>query len=268
MSLGVVIKGPEGIVLATDSRITLEAQRKGSPIPPVNFDNTTKLLSFSEPHNYVGVVTYGAAVIGLRTAHSLIPEFEQEILSKEEARLTIKEYGDKLSIFFNKRWKDTMPSDYKGPNMTFIVGGYDPDAAYGKIFLFEIPGQPDPKPRHEGNNDFGMTWGGQLEVVSRLIHGFDPTAVEIIKKTLNLDDKQRDQIYQAIRQELEYPIPYMVLPLQDCVNLAVFLVRATMTAQHLAVGIRGVGGPIDVAVITRTKPLDYVQQKQIHGETV
>ena len=76
MSLGVGIKGPEGIVLAADSRVTLEASRPGGPVIPVNYDNATKLLSFSKPHNHVGVVTYGAAVIGQRTAHSFVPEFE------------------------------------------------------------------------------------------------------------------------------------------------------------------------------------------------
>ena len=73
MSLGVAIKGPEGIVLTADSRITLEAQREGGLPLPVNFDNATKLLSFSKPHNFVGAVTYGAAVIGSRTAHSFLP---------------------------------------------------------------------------------------------------------------------------------------------------------------------------------------------------
>ncbi len=47
MSLGVVIKGPEGIVLAADSRITLEALQVGAQHPiVVNFDNATKLISF------------------------------------------------------------------------------------------------------------------------------------------------------------------------------------------------------------------------------
>ena len=76
MSLGVVIKGPEGLVLAADSRVTLEArQQNGAPIP-VNFDNATKLLAFSKPHKHVGAVTYGMAAIGVRTAHSYLPEFE------------------------------------------------------------------------------------------------------------------------------------------------------------------------------------------------
>ncbi len=265
MSLGVVIKGPEGVVLSADSRVTLEAQKEGGPRIPVNFDNATKLLSFSEPHNYVGCVTYGAAVIGLRTAHSFLPEFEQLVLANEK-RLSVEDYSNKLSQFFLKLWNENMPSDYSGPNMTFVVGGYDPDAAYGKVFLFDVPQHPIPKPRNSGDKEFGMTWGGQLEIASRIIHGFDPTLPSIIKRILNLNNEQIEHLLSELEKNLTYPIPYGVLPLQDCVDLAIFLIRATMVAQRLAIGVRGVGGPIDVAVVTRTAGLKYVQQKVIYGE--
>jgi len=42
MSLGVVIKGPEGAVLAADSRVTLEARHGDGMTLLVNFDNATK----------------------------------------------------------------------------------------------------------------------------------------------------------------------------------------------------------------------------------
>ena len=272
MSLGVVIKGPEGIVLAADSRVTLEAQKKGTQLMiPINYDNATKLLSFSERHdsgerhNFVGCVTYGAAVIGQRTAHSFIPEFQQRVLAESESRLTVEKYATLLSGFFKERWNETV-QNYSGPDMTFVVGGYDPDAAYGQVFLFSIPSQPEPKTRHPTEKDFGMTWGGQLEVASRLIRGFDPNVPDILKKTIGLNEEQVKQVYDNLKKNLEFPIPYNILPLQDCVDLAIFLIRTTMTAQRLGIGVRGVGGPIDVAVITRTRGLQYIQQKIITGE--
>lgn len=265
MSLGVVIKGTEGMVLATDSRVTLEAKRGKNPPLPVNFDNATKLLSFSKPHNYVGAVTYGAAVIGLRTAHSFVPEFEQRVLARLE-RLSVMEYAKKLSAFFEDQWKASMPTPYTGPNMTFVVGGYDEEAAYGKVFLFEIPGQPGPVEQQPGDRNFGMTWGGQLEIATRIIHGFDPALTSIVQQELNLDSKQAEQLYTTLRNRLGFPVPYQVLPLQDCVDLAIFLIRTTMTAQRLAIGVRGVGGPIDVAIVKRTEGLELIQEKVVHGE--
>jgi hypothetical protein len=150
--------------------------------------------------------------------------------------------------------------------MTFVVGGYDKDAAYGKVFLFQIPGESKLDEQQPGETNFGMTWGGQLEIASRLVHGFDPRLTSIVGKELNIDNKAIEKLHGTLRKHLQFPIPYQVLPLQDCVDLALFLIRTTMVAQRLAIGVRGVGGPIDVAVVTRTEGLHYIQQKVIHGE--
>jgi len=261
MSLGVVIKGPEGIVLAADSRVTLTAERSGSPPVRVNFDNATKLLRLSKPHTFVGAVTYGAAVIGLRTAHSFMPEFDFE-LKVSEKRLSILEYASLLSRFFLKQWqKAGMPDNI--PPMIFIVGGYDPDAAYGSVYVVDIPRHPTPVEHYAGDAEFGMTWGGQLQVASRLIHGYDPVLPSILKDELGLDDEAVDSLLQTLKQRLEFTIPYKVLPLQDCVDLATLMVRTTIDAQNLAIAVRGVGGPIDVATVTRTGGLEFVQRKTI-----
>ena len=75
MSLGVAFKGAEGIVLAADSRVTLDVLDNAVPnqVHQAYYDNATKLLQVNE-HNYVGAVTYGIGAIGQqspRTAHSL-----------------------------------------------------------------------------------------------------------------------------------------------------------------------------------------------------
>jgi hypothetical protein len=263
MSLGVVIKGPEGVVLAADSRVTLGArQPDGTPLL-VNFDNATKLLTFSGSHQYVGAVTYGAAVIGLRTAHSFIPEFEVSLGSGK--RLAVKDFTERLQKFFAEQWAESMPKDFAGPKMTFIVGGYDEKEPYGTVYLFEVPGDLAPQERSPGM-EFGMTWGGQLEVASRLIRGHDPLVFSLVGQHLNLSAEQIQALERAIAPKVEFRIPYPLLPLQDCIDLATFLVRTTITAQTLGVSLRGVGGPIDVAYITRTKGLQFVQQKTLRGE--
>jgi hypothetical protein len=269
MSLGVAVKGPEGIVLAADSRVTLETRRPDGVVLPITFDNATKLLTFSEPHNYVGAITWGAAVIGLRTAHSFLPEIELE-LQKEKSRLTVQEYATRISDFFMGQWQaaaasGALPADYKGPDMTFTVGGYDPAEAYGGVFLFDIPRHPKPEPRNPGK-EFGITWGGQLQVATRLLFGYDPQLITILKNTLTLNDQQVASVALALQQQLQFRIPYDILPLQDCINLAILLIRTTMFAQDLAIEIRGVGGLIEVATITRMAGVKFVQRKQIHGE--
>jgi hypothetical protein len=62
------------------------------------------------------------------------------------------------------------------------------------------------------------------------------------------------------------PIPYQFLPLQDCVDLAIFLIKTTATLQGWTTGARGVGSAVDVATITRTDGFRTVQEKRIVGD--
>lgn len=265
MSLAVVVKGPEGLVLAADTRVTVTARQPGTPSPiTLNYDNATKVLSFSKPHAWVGAVTYGEMFIGTRTAHSFVPELELEL---RDRRHTVFDYAQLLSNFYRSRWEDAgLPSRAPNGGMSFIVGGYDESSPYGTVFHFNIPSAPEPKPRN--TPDFGMTWGGQLEIANRIIRGYDPLLFSLIRKQLNMPDETIRSLENSIKPRFEYTIPYEVLPLQDCVDLAIFLIRTTITAQNLAIGRRGVGGAIEVATVTRTDGLKWIQRKEIHGENL
>jgi hypothetical protein len=261
MSLGIVIKGPEGLVLAAESRVTLTATQAGDASLHVNYDNATKLLSFSKPNASIGAVTYGQAAIGLRTAHSFAPEFEGGL---PHDRLTVLDFASRLSQFFLGQWQATMPADYAGPNMTFVVAGFNPDEPYGRVYSIDIPRNPAPVEQN-ATPDFGITWGGQRELVDRLVQGYDFRLPDIVASTLQLTPDQQAALLVAF-QPLQMALPLPAMPLQDCVDLALFFVRTTISAQRLTVGIRGCGGPIDVATITRREGLRFVQRKEIVGE--
>jgi hypothetical protein len=141
VSLGIVIKGTEGLVLAAESRVTLTAQLAQGTSIQVNFDNATKLLSFAEPHSYIGAVTYGQAAIGLRTAHSYIPEFEASL---PKNRIPVNEFVQNMSEFFINQWKSSNIIDYKGPDMVFVVAGFNEGEPYGRILEFRIPSHQAP----------------------------------------------------------------------------------------------------------------------------
>lgn len=105
MSLGIAFKGPEGIVLAADSRVTLSG-----PLPDSNllvqahYDNATRLLKVKN-HDNVGAVTYDLGALGgrqPRTAYSYLPEFETELAT--EMRLSVEEFASRLGEFFQAQW--------------------------------------------------------------------------------------------------------------------------------------------------------------------
>lgn len=274
MSLGIAFKGAEGIVLAADSRVTLNAilNQPGQPplAIPATFDNATKVLRVPG-QKYVGAVTYGVGALGgmqPRTAHSFMPEFEATLSHKyaQDHRLSVEQFAAELSAFFLGQWTShQMPIPTPpGNDMVFLVGGYDQDAPYGRVFQCFVPSAPTPQDCHPGG--FGMVWGGQREYTDRLIVGYDPNLPAILQGILGLTDEQRNNVETQLKMHLQAPIPFQFLPLQDCVNLSILLIRTTMTIQTFLVGVRGVGGAIDLATITRTEGLQEIQLKKISGE--
>ena len=270
MSLGIAFKGAEGVVLAADSRVTLTAvntQTVPHQVMPSYYDNATKLLRVNG-QAYVGAVTYGAGAIGQRsprTAHSYLPEFEAELAADGSGRLPVEEFAVKLSDFFMLQWQTGgMPP--QAPPMVFLVGGYDDSAPYGRLFEFSVPTIPVPKEQHPGSDQFGMVWGGQREFTDRIVTGFDGQLPRIAQEILGLSDDQRDRLGVELKGRLQANIPFAFLPLQDSVDLSLLLIRTTITVQNWVMGVRGVGGPIDVATITRTDGFKPVQQKSITGE--
>jgi len=285
MSLAVVFKSPEGLVLAADSRVTVTATLPVAPllppavpgiivqptiqVLPAYFDNATKLLSVAN-QSHVGFVTYGAGAIGQtepRTAHSFLPEFESFLSKRHDARIDVNTFAKELGLFFSDQWKDAkMPTSPLPPgiqSMVFLVAGYDKDDAYGKIFEVVIPDRPEPVERQAGT--FGIVWGGQSDFLERLLNGFDPSAIALAASTLGLDSTQADLLRQKFQESLGLSIPYQFLPLQDCLEMATFLVSLTSQIQTWMIAIRGVGGHVNVATVTRTDGFSAVSQKRIHS---
>jgi len=207
----------------------------------------------------------GRPLVGLtqRTAQSFLPEFEQSL--DKTTRLPIEVFTKKLSEFYMKQWQDNSPPDYHGSPMIFVVGGYNENEHFGRVFIIEIPFKPEPVEQNPGPNTFGITWGGQKDIVDRLMSGCDYRLSKLIIDSLGLNPTQIELLNQVL-QSVQLPIPINLLPLQDCVDLAIFFIRTTINAQNLIINLRGVGGPIDVATITRREGFKFVQRKEIIGE--
>ena len=111
-----------------------------------------------------------------------------------------------------------------------------------------------------------MTWGGQTDIATRLVHGYDPLIIAGLAAQLKQPPQEVQKALESMAPQLQFKVPYQVLPLQDCIDLATFLVRTTVSAQQLSICVRGVGGTIEVAYIQRNKELTFVQQKKLRGE--
>jgi len=137
---------------------------------------------------------------------------------------------------------------------------------YGKLDSSFLSGTP------------GSLVYGQRDVWCRLIKGYDPkileySCVKTVKDVKAADSTDSTFLDSLVHPKdtlaldgLRYDIKYDLMTLQDAIDFALFIVRATIEAQRFnQASIQGVGGAIDIAVIT-PDGFRWVQRKALHGE--
>ncbi|MBO7719273.1 MAG: hypothetical protein J6S29_03870 [Methanosphaera sp.] len=302
MTLIINVTTPDGIVMASDSR---QSQRNIKQITRISTNTADKLFQINDR---VIVGTAGLAFFpnekGMPTNVSkYITDFSKE---NNLDNLTVKEIAYKLHDFINNKYpwekqldlsaqqleieakqkgaqvlsieKNNDSIEFKIKQVTgrieeghldieavdILVSGYNNDGTT-QTYELRCPGEITLERDIE---EYGSTWVGQGDIVSRMILGYD-------SKMLNMPIFQRmsNQNKELLNQlhGLEYNIQWGLMTLQDAINLAVFLIKSTQMIQRYADGInmdigdvQNVGGPIDIAVIRLDEGVDWINKKQLH----
>ncbi|WP_455645965.1 hypothetical protein [Methanosphaera sp.] len=149
--------------------------------------------------------------------------------------------------------------------INLLVSGFNKNGS-SETYELCIPGKVLPKRKPD---DYGGVWIGQGDVVSRMLIGYDGRIMNtpIFQKVLSTTPQE--EVVKQLRG-VEYTISWPLLTLQDAIDLAVFLIKSTEMIQRFADGVnmaggetQGVGGPIDVAVITQNDGIQWIKRKQI-----
>ena len=148
--------------------------------------------------------------------------------------------------------------------VNIMVSGYNENNET-EVYEMRIPGSIELK---RGPNDYGCTWIGQGDVVARLVLGYDGRMLNTPIFQEILQTHSQEELIGQIRN-VEYNVSWNLLPLQDAIDMAVFLIKTTETMQKFSCGIIGenteipaVGGPIDVAVITKNDGIKWINRKE------
>lgn len=259
MSLAITVISPEGVVVGADSRLTLTTKNQnGNMVYETQnyFDNAVKVLNLKAPHDYVVAVTFGAGSIGKRTAHSFLKEFQATLPPR---RLSVKTYAKKILDFYKEQWNQVEGHD-PDSKLYFHVAGINASRIYGEAYVVTVPDDTEPQPLIQHEN-YSIAWGGQTEMVYRLVKGYDPGILVEIQQSGLPDPLKQAVEYSLNSKELNLPVQFYSL--QDCIDLVRFLINTTTDAQNLTVGVRGVGGLIDIGCITRDKEFRFISRKEL-----
>ncbi len=156
------------------------------------------------------------------------------------------------------------------PIIEILVVGHDVN---GKNHVYKIT-IPDPKEKSgitlklEGEQ-CGATWIGQTDVLIRIIRGWSPE----LKRSKIIQEVQGKKKEELLKQfdDQEYLINWGTMTIQDAVEFSNLAIKTTESIQKITDGTwanpgssPGVGGPIDLAVITPEKGFVWIQKKNIH----
>lgn len=238
MSFIITLYVREGIVMAADSRLTLNTQREELDKKVVNLavgqsDSNYKL--FLAPFN-IGISTYGAADIkGVPIAGYVDSFIAAELKNKPP---NIENVGKKLLEHFS--------AFTPVPKTHFHVAGYvDVDNQIEQqVWHINVGGKQVSRLSPPGQQ--GASWGGESDILARLVQ---PVA-------------QIDQDGKVLQKLPYFHVQWHFFTLQDAIDFAVFALRATIDSMRFQPRAKTVGGPIDVLVI-KPSGADWIQRKKL-----
>ncbi len=261
MTVAIGVVSGDGIVLAADSRTT----RGGTPVRVLS-DYTHKVFRVGR----CGIVTYGWAFLANRNIAHHMAQFAIDLDGAEPGP---EEMAARLADFFGDRieqhfadGRDERPEEGREV-LGFVVAGFDDGE--GKALDVFLPSRTVSVVLRSDSP--GAVWRGQTDVIRRLVKGVD---IDLLEHLVGDGDlrSQLDALRPSI-DALEYMIPFSVMNLQDAVDFAVFAIRTTIDTQRLTYGTighpgswPGVGGPIEIGLITARGGFEWIQRTELHGE--
>lgn len=301
MSLAIITTTNEGNILAADS---METYRNA--IGDTREGSMTRMKLF-QLNSRIGAVACGLAFLENKNIYQQILRFKQkndlenktvkQVVDKlydffyEKYQTYMKEAADKKKKDFERRGKKNVQTaieleaikvthnegekKYYMPIMEFLVAGNDPD---GKNHVIKVI-IPDPKTKNgitvksEGGQP-GATWIGQTDVLVRIIRGWSPQ----LKRSRHIKEMAEKRKHEFLKQmdDQEYLINWGTMTFQDAIEFSVLAIKTTESVQKITDGTwqrpgasPGVGGPIDIAIVTPDKGFVWIQKKKIDtGENV
>lgn len=278
MTIAISLKINDGVVLAADSASTiLGVTPEGQSVAINIYNNANKIFNLRKGSS-IGAITWGSGSIGTASISTLAKDLRRRFSGVEgshakwsidPAGYKVLDIAQRLKEFMYdehyvpalKEWKNTA----KKPSLGFVVAGYTPGQQMAEEYRIDIgeDGQcVGPTPLRQ-MNESGLTWSGMAEPISRIVLGFSPSLGMVLEKALGVPPQQVGPALAIIQANLQQTgfLVHPAMPLQDAIDLAEFLVYAATQYHRFAPGAPGVGGPIEIAAISKHEGFKWVKRK-------
>lgn len=285
MSIAVLIGVHDGVVLAADSASTLTfATPSGVVLPPGQhglvgnvYDNANKIFNLVKGLP-IGCITFGSGNIGNSSIGTLMKDLRKKLTeSPEELKFNPEQYAmsdmvDILAKFLGEECNKLDPAAKAAINAGFLLGGYSKPGDLGESWSVEISkGIAQPPKKLREPNAPGISWGGQAEVLQRMMLGFSPSIFDILAQVAQPPQNPKvmaQQLQPLLAARLQAPMVFAPMPIQDAIDLAKFLVHAAVMFSRFVPGPNVVGGPIEIAAITKHENFKWISRKHYYDQSL
>ena len=285
MSIAVLIGVHDGVVLAADSASSLSlpvpaggALSPGQPGLVANvYDNANKIFNLVKGKP-IGCITYGSGNIGNASIGTLIKDLREKLKDTPEAmsfnseKYTMEGIAGILSEFLGEACDKLTPAAKASVNVGFLLGGYSEPGDLGESWSLDIAkGVPQPPKQLRQPDAPSINWGGQGEAVYRLLVGFSPGLFEVLAKITTPPQDPTDmtrRLAPLLAGQLSAPMAFAPMPIQDAIDLARFLVHTAVMFSRFLPGPNVVGGPIEIAAITKHEKFKWISRKHYDDQSL
>jgi hypothetical protein len=270
VTIALLIKVHDGVVLAADSATTLTAAQPDGSTAIVNiYNNANKVFNLHKKLP-VGAMTWGLGNIGPASISTLSKDLRAKFhgvnadpWTLDEEAYEIQDVASKAAKFlYDDRFLPLHQhvDEAHKPELGYLVGGYSSDAGEPSVFVVSTTGPDAGRPVELLAGDTGAFWWGQPEAITRILTGVSLDTATALSN-LGVPAGQAQQTAIAIQQQVQTQLVVPAMPIQDAIDLAEFLVHATIQYVRFSPGGATVGGPIEIATITKHEGFKWVTRK-------
>ncbi len=285
MSIAVLIGVHDGVVLAADSASTLTFPiPPGVVLPPGQqgvvgnvYDNANKIFNLVKGQP-IGCITFGTGNIGNASIGTLIKDLRKKLTdTPQEMEFNADNYTMEgvvriLAKFLGAECDKLEPPAKLGTNIGFLLGGYSKPGNLGESWSVEIQkGIPQPPKKLRADHEVGLSWGGVAEVLQRIVVGFSPQLFQVLAAVTQPPQNPEvmaSQLGPMLAAKLQAPLVFAPMPIQDAIDLARFLVHSAIIFSRFSPGANIVGGPIEIAAITKHENFKWISRKHYYDESL
>ena len=284
-TVNIVVCTNDGLVIAADSRVTLQDSTKTRIAS--EFAQKVKRIGSHVAVTYSGTAHLYDLEEHLRSICSIIDQYKSDSGITDETRTDPRSTVEALDSLFTTLYTKKRSLNVGQGTLKMKICGYDTNNVRCFYDLQFIKGKKEKSQKSSITRVFrpyftsgttGASPGGQTNVWTRLIKGYNPTLKShtwFREFDVEVPDSLDSTVVNTVVKrdtldfyDLRYDIRYDLMTLQDAIDFAVFIVRATIETQRFnQSSIQGVGGAIDIAVIT-PNGFRWIQYKRLHGERI